>query len=304
MRSSASKIQMTGFDDLFQTEPKAEVNGERVQEIPLADLHPFKNHPFQVRNDEAMQETADSIAKYGVLVPGIARPHPEGGYEIVAGHRRKRGSELAGKETMPVIVRDLDDDDAILIMVDSNLQREKILPSEKAFAYQMKLNAMNRQGKRTDLTYSQVGNKFSVKTSSEILAEQTGESKNQIFRYVRLTYLIPELLNMADDGKLAFNPAVELSYLKSEEQSMVYTVMEQNAVFPSIKQAQKMKKHSKDGILSADMIEAILTKKHSAPMQVTLKCDRLKQYFPESYTSQQMEEVSISLLESWHIQQQ
>lgn len=304
MRSSASKIQMTGFDDLFQTEPKAEVNGERVQEIPLAELHPFKNHPFQVRDDEAMQETADSIAKYGVLVPGIVRPRPEGGYEIVAGHRRKRGSELAGKETMPVIVRNLDDDDAILIMVDSNLQREEILPSEKAFAYKMKLDAMKRKAGRPSQNYSQLGNNFSEQTSSEQLATQMGESKNQIFCYVRLTYLIPELLNMTDDGKLAFNPAVELSYLKPDEQSVVYAVMERNAFFPSIKQAQKMKKHSKDGILSVDVIEEILKKESPVTIQVTLKRDRLKQYFPGSYTSQQMEEVIISLLKSWHIQQQ
>ena len=208
MKSSAKKIELASVDDLFSTEEgRQDAKLEKIQEIPLSELHPFKNHPFKVKDDEAMMETADSIKQYGVLVPAIARPDPEGGYELVAGHRRHRASELAEKETMPVIVRDLDDDAATIIMVDSNLQRESLLPSERAFAYKMKLDAMKHQGERVDLTCSQVGNKLEGKKSSEILAEQVGQSKNQIFRYIRLTELIPELLDMVDEKKIALNPA-------------------------------------------------------------------------------------------------
>ena len=301
MRSSASKIQMTSFDDLFQTEPKTEVTGERVQEIPLADLHPFKNHPFQVRDDEAMQETADSIAKYGVLVPGIARPRPEGGYEIVAGHRRKRGSELAGKETMPVLVRTLDDDEAILIMVDSNLQREKILPSEKAFAYKMKLEALKHQGQKS--TCAPAVHK--CKTRDQIAKDAGEKSGMAVTRYISLTKLIPHLLLLVDENKLAVSAAADfLSDLSEGEQNDLVAVMNDTNIIPNRDQLSKIKKHSKEGILTADVIEEILSKERPTPIQVTLKRDRLKQYFPESYTSQQMEEVIISLLESWHIQQQ
>ena len=219
MKSSAKKVELASVDDLFSTEEsRADAQREKVLEIPLSELHPFKDHPFKVKDDEAMMETADSIRQYGVLVPAIARPDPNGGYELVAGHRRHRASELAGKDTMPVIVRDLDDDQATIIMVDSNLQRESLLPSERAFAYKMKLEAMNHQGARADLTCSQVGNKLPGKKSSEVLAEQVGQSKNQIFRYIRLTELIPELLDMVDEKKIAFNPAYELSFLKKEEQ--------------------------------------------------------------------------------------
>jgi len=303
MRSSASKIQITGFDDLFQTEPKIEISGERVQEIPLADLHPFKNHPFQVRDDEAMQETADSIAKYGVLVPGIARTRPEGGYEIVAGHRRKRGSELAGKETMPVIVRKLNDDEAILIMVDSNLQREKILPSEKAFAYRMKLTALKNQGQRRDLTSAPAVPKL---TAREQIAQDAGEKSGMtVTRYISLTKLIPYLLLLVDENKLAVSAAADfLSDLSEGEQNDLVTVMNALNIIPNRDQLSNIKKHRKEGILTANIIEEILSKKRPSPIQVTLKRDRLKQYFPESYTPQQMEEVIISLLESWHIQHQ
>lgn len=215
MKSSAKKVELAPYDDLFSTEEsRQDAKLEKVREIPLSELHPFKNHPFKVKDDEAMMETADSVRQYGVLVPAIARPDPEGGYELVAGHRRHRASELAEKETMPVIVRDLDDDAATIIMVDSNLQRESLLPSERAFAYKMKLEAMKHQGERMDLTCSQVGNKSAGKKSSELLAEQVGQSKNQIFRYIRLTELIPELLDMVDEKKIALNPAYELSFLK------------------------------------------------------------------------------------------
>ena len=303
MRSSASKIQMTGFDDLFQTEPKAEVSGERVQEIPLADLHPFKNHPFQVRDDEAMQETADSIAKYGVLVPGIARPRSEGGYEIVAGHRRKRGSELAGKETMPVFIRELDDDEAILIMIDSNLQREKILPSEKAFAYKMKLEAIKHQGKRNDLTLVRGVPKLPAR---ERIAQDAGEKSGvAVTRYIMLTKLVPALLSLVDEDKVSVSSAADyLSDLLESEQNDLVSAMNKLNIIPSKGQFAKIKKHSKEGTLTTAMIEEILAEERSVPMQVTLKRDRLKQYFPESYTSQQMEEVIISLLESWYIQHQ
>ena len=226
MKSSAKKVELASVDDLFSTEEsRADAQRERVLEIPLSELHPFKNHPFKVKDDESMMETADSVRQYGVLVPAIARPDPEGGYELVAGHRRHRASELAEKETMPVIVRDLDDDAATIIMVDSNLQRESLLPSERAFAYKMKLEAMRHQGERMDLTSAQVGRKLAGKESREILAEQVGQSRNQISRYIRLTELIPELLNMVDERKIALNPAYELSFLKKEEQQDLLDAM-------------------------------------------------------------------------------
>ena len=255
MKSSAKKVELASVDDLFSTEEsRADAQRERVLEIPLSELHPFKNHPFKVKDDESMMETADSIRQYGVLVPAIARPDPEGGYELVAGHRRHRASELAEKETMPVIVRDLDDDAATIIMVDSNLQRESLLPSERAFAYKMKLEAMNHQGQRADLTCSQVGNKSTGKKSSEVLAEQVGQSKNQIFRYIRLTELIPELLDMVDERKIAFNPAYELSFLKKEEQTQLLDAMDSEQATPSLSQAQRLKKYSQEGHLTLDMM--------------------------------------------------
>ena len=303
MKSSASKIQLSSYEDLFQASSEKADDRERVQEIPLSELFPFKDHPFQVRDDDAMLETVESIAKYGVLVPGIVRPRSDGGYEIVAGHRRKRGSELAGRETMPVIVRELDDDEAILILVDSNLQREKILPSEKAFAYRMKLEAMKRQaGRPCKENCATVLPHFEGKKSRELLAEQSGESHEQIRKYIRLTYLIPEILNMVDEGKLALRPAVELSYLPENEQHTLLDAMMRENCILSQAQAVKMRKFSQEGKLTVAVIEGILTSEHAAPIQVTLKKDRLKQYFPPTYTAQQMEEVIISLLDTWRMQ--
>ena len=292
---------LTSVDDLFSTEEsRLEERLEKIQEIPLSELHPFKNYPFKVKDDEAMLETADSIKQYGVLVPAIARPDPEGGYELVAGHRRHRASELAEKETMPVIVRDLDDDAATIIMVDSNLQRESLLPSERAFAYRMKLEAMKHQGERMDLTCSQVGNKSAGKKSSELLAEQVGQSKNQIFRYIRLTELIPELLSMVDEKKIAFNPAVELSYLKPEEQKNFLEAMDYAQTTPSLSQAQRLKKFSQEGKCSLDAMCAIMSEEKKSELdRVTIKNDVLRKYFPKSYTPKQMEEKIIQLLEQW-----
>ena len=249
----------TSVDDLFSTEEgRQDAKLEKIQEIPLSELHPFRNHPFKVKDDEAMMETADSIKQYGVLVPAIARPDPEGGYELVAGHRRHRASELADKETMPVIVRDLDDDAATIIMVDSNLQRESLLPSERAFAYKMKLDAMKRQaGRPGKENCSQVGNDFGKK-SSEVLAEQVGQSKNQIFRYIRLTELIPELMDMVDEKKIALNPAYELSFLKKEEQVDLLDAMDSEQATPSLSQAQRLKKYSQEGHLTLDMMRVIM----------------------------------------------
>ena len=300
MKSSAKKVELASVDDLFSTEEsRADAQRERVMEIPLTELHPFQNHPFKVKDDEAMLETADSIRQYGVLVPAIARPDPDGGYELVAGHRRHRASELAEKETMPVIVRDLDDDAATIIMVDSNLQRESLLPSERAFAYKMKLDAMKHQGERVDLTCSQVGNKLDGKKSSEILAEQVGQSKNQIFRYIRLTELIPELLDMVDEKKIAFNPAYELSFLKKEEQVDLLDAMDSEQATPSLSQAQRLKKFSQEGHLSIDVMRAIMSEEKKSELdKVTLTSDTLRKYFPKSYTPQRMQETIIKLLEA------
>ena len=298
MKSSASKIQLTGFNDLFQVGGDTETDAERVREVPLSELFPFKGHPFQVRDDDAMQETAASIAKYGVLVPGIVRPRQEGGYEIVAGHRRKRGSELAGKETMPVIVRALDDDEATIIMVDSNLQREKILPSEKAFAYKMKLEAIKHQGKRTDLTLVRGVPKLPAR---EQIAKDAGEKSGvAVTRYIALTKLLPHLLTMVDEDKLSVSTAADfISDLPKNEQTDLLTVMEKLDVVPSKSQLAKIKQYSKDGTLTTAVIDAILSEVRPAPVQVTLKKDRLRHYFPASYSSQQMEEVIFSLLEAW-----
>ena len=256
MKSSAKKVELAPYDDLFSTEEsRQDAKLEKVREIPLSELHPFKNHPFKVKDDEAMMETADSVRQYGVLVPAIARPDPEGGYELVAGHRRHRASELAEKETMPVIVRDLDDDAATIIMVDSNLQRESLLPSERAFAYKMKLEAMKHQGARGDLTSSQVGTKL---RADELLAQQAGSSRNQVQRYIRLTELIPELLDMVDEKKIALNPAYELSFLKKEEQRDLLDAMDSEQATPSLSQAQRLKKYSQEGHLTLDMMRVIM----------------------------------------------
>ena len=302
MKSSAAKIQMTGLDALFGEAP-AQATGDQIQEIALTDLHPFKNHPFHVVDDEKMQEMAESVAQYGVLVPGIVRPRSEGGYEIVAGHRRRRASELAGKEKMPVIVRDMDDDEATIIMVDSNLQREKILPSEKAFAYRMKLEAMKHQGKHSKATSVPVAQKLGGKTSRELLGEQVGESQDQIRRYIRLTYLLPALLQMVDDNKLALRPAVEVSALAKEEQELLISTMNRLTVIPTLEQAQRLKAYSQNGQLNADAIDDVLAEKKPGTEQITLKKKCLSQYFPKEYTQQQMEEVILSLLETWKSQQ-
>ena len=306
MKSSAKKVELASVDDLFSTEEsRADAQREKVVEIPLSELHPFKGHPFKVKDDEAMMETADSIKQYGVLVPAIARPDPEGGYELVAGHRRHRASELAEKETMPVIVRDLDDDAATIIMVDSNLQRESLLPSERAFAYKMKLEAMKHQGDRVDLTCSQVGNKLEGKKSSEILAEQVGQSKNQIFRYIRLTELIPELIDMVDEKKIALNPAYELSFLKKEEQVDLLDAMDSEQATPSLSQAQRLKKYSQEGHLTLDMMRVIMGEEKKSDLdKVTFTSDTLRKYFPKSYTPQRMQETIIKLLEAWQKKRQ
>ena len=306
MKSSAKKIELASVDDLFSTEEgRQDAKLEKIQEIPLSELHPFKNHPFKVKDDEAMMETADSIKQYGVLVPAIARPDPEGGYELVAGHRRHRASELADKETMPVIVRDLDDDAATIIMVDSNLQRESLLPSERAFAYKMKLDAMKHQGERVDLTCSQVGNKLEGKKSSEILAEQVGQSKNQIFRYIRLTELIPKLMDMVDEKKIALNPAYELSFLKKDEQVDLLDAMDSEQATPSLSQAQRLKKYSQEGHLTLDMMRVIMGEEKKSDLdRVTFTSDTLRKYFPKSYTPQRMQETIIKLLEAWQKKRQ
>ena len=304
MKSSAKKIGLASVDDLFSTEEsRQDEQLEKIQEIPLSELHPFKDHPFKVKDDDAMIETADSIKKYGVLVPAIARPLPDGGYELVAGHRRRRASELAGKETMPVIVRDLDDDAATIIMVDSNLQRENLLPSERAFAYKMKLEAIKHQGARTDLTSVQVEQKLSARDQ---VAKEAGERSGiQVMRYVRLTELIPELLDMVDEKKIAFNPAYELSFLKPDEQQMLVETMDYEQATPSLSQAQRMKKFSQEGKLSEDVMLAIMSEEKKGDLdKVTLSSDTLRKYFPKSYTPAKMQETIIKLLEQWQKKRQ
>lgn len=304
MKSSARNIELKSVDDLFATEEsRADAQREKVQEIPLGELHPFRNHPFRVKDDAAMQDTVDSVREYGVLVPAIARPDPNGGYELIAGHRRHHASELAGKETMPVIVRDLDDDAATIIMVDSNLQREELLPSERAFAYKMKLEAMKRQaGRPSRENVSQVGTQ---KRSDQIMAEQVGESRNQIQRFIRLTELIPTLLDMVDERKIALNPAVELSYLKKEEQTLLLEAMDSEQATPSLSQAQRLKKFSQQKMLSLDVMRAVMSEEKKTDLdRVTLKNETLRRYFPKSYTPKQMEDTIIKLLEGWYKKRQ
>jgi len=298
LKSSDRNLNLTSYDEIFQTEEtRIEASLEKVIDIPLAELHPFKNHPFKVTDDESMLETAESINKHGVLVPVIARPREEGGYELISGHRRKRASELAGKETLPCIVRNLDDDAATIIMVDSNIQRENILPSERAFAYKLKLEAMKHQGERKDLTSSQVGMKLQA---LDIIGQQAGDSRNQVHRFIRLTELVPELLDMVDTKKIAFNPAVELSYLMPHEQVQLMEAMDMEQATPSLSQAQRLKKYSQDGKLTFDVMTAIMSEeKKGEPDKVTLTGEKLKKYFPKSYTPQQMEETIIKLLEGW-----
>ena len=303
MKSSAKNIVLKSVDDIFQTEEnRADAQRERVQEIPLDQLKPFRNHPFKVRNDQRMLDTVDSIREYGVLVPAIARPDPEGGYELISGHRRKRGCEMAGLQTMPVIIRDLDDDAAVLVMVDSNIQREELLPSERAFAYKMKLEALKHQGARMDLTSCQVGTKL---RADEKLAESVNESARTVQRFIRLTELISELLDMVDERKLAFNPAVEVSYLKRDEQRMLLEAMDAEQTTPSLSQAQRLKKFSQEGRLTEEAMSAIMSEEKKSEMdKVTLRSDTLYKYFPKSYTPKQMEQTIIRLLDVWQKQQQ
>ena len=279
---------------------------ERVQEIPLSELHPFKNHPFRVVDDEAMQRTVESVAQFGVLAPALARPRPEGGYELVAGHRRMRASKLAGLETMPVIVRQMDDDTATIAMVDSNLQRETLLPSERAFAYKMKMDAMARRAGRPSKENSgQVGRDFQGKESREIIAEQTGESARQVQRFINLTNLIPELLDMVDRKEIAFNPAVELSFLKKEEQQGFLEAMDYGQSTPSLSQAQRIKKLSQAGMCTQEAMNTIMNEEKKSELDtVTLKNDVLRKYFPRSYTPKQMQDTIIRLLEQWQKKRQ
>ena len=298
MKSSGRNISLTSYDDLFSTEEIREARArEQVQQIPLSELYPFKDHPFRVVDDDRMMETVESIKEYGVLVPAIARPLEEGGYEIIAGHRRKRACELAGLDTMPVIVRDLDDDEAVIIMVDSNLQRENILPSERAKAYQMKLEAIKHQGERRDLTSSQLATKL---RADQIVGAEAGVSKDSIHRYIRLNNLDQPGKDKVDSGELAFTPAVELSYLKPEEQKWLQTALEVTQQTPSLSQAQRMKKESKEGTLSEQGVMDILSEeKKPLYNSVTLSHDTLKKYFPKSYTAKQMEKVILKLLDNW-----
>lgn len=309
MKSSAKSINLTSLDDLFSTEEsRAEESCEKVVRIPLAELHPFPNHPFHVRDDEAMQNTVDSIREYGVLTPGIVRPREDGGYEIVAGHRRKHGSELAGLTDMPCIVREMDNDTATILMVDSNIQREDILPSERAQAYKMKLDAIRRKAGRpaknaeisTAGNCDQVGHNYDGKRSVQIVADEAGESKTQVQRYIRLTELQPELQQMVDDKKIAMTPAVELSYLKPEEQQMLLTAIDSEQATPSLSQAQRMKKLSQAGKLNDDtMLDIMMEQKKPEKCELTFSGDVLRKYFPRSYTPQRMQETIIKLLEAW-----
>lgn len=298
MKSSGRKPSLTSYDDIFSTE--ASRQQEQIQRLALSKLHPFKDHPFRVLDDDRMMETVESVKEYGVLVPIIARPMADGGYEIVSGHRRKRACELAGLNEIPAIVRDLDDDEAVIIMVDSNLQRENILPSERAKAYQMKLEAIKHQGERRDLTSDQVGQK--LKVAVERVAENAGKSKSQVQRFIRLNNLEPPLIDKVDAGKLAFTPAVELSYLKPEEQQWLDTALENTQQTPSLSQAQRMKRESKQGTLSEQGIMEIMTEnKQTVPAKgsVVLPQEKLTKYFPRSYTTEQMEKVIFKLLDYW-----
>lgn len=303
MKSSAKNISLTSLDDLFSTEEERskDVVGTVVN-IPLSQLHDFPDHPFKVRDDEKMEETVESVKSYGVLVPAIVRQRPDGEYEIVSGHRRKRASELAGLRELPAIVRDLDDDAATIIMVDSNLQRENILPSERAAAYKMKLEALKRQGARTDLTSRQVGEKLEkLNWSVSQVAKDAGDSERQVQRYIRLTELQPELQEMVDTGKIAMTPAVELSYLKPKEQELLLETIDSEQATPSLSQAQRMKKLSQVGGLNEDTMLSILSeqKKPELSSNITLPGEKLKKYFPKSYTPAQIENTIFKLLDSW-----
>ena len=306
MSKGSLNVSLKGADDIFSTEEsRQEQQREQVQQIPIGELFPFKNHPFKVLDDESMQRTVESVEQYGVLSPLIARPRPEGGYEIISGHRRQHVAQLAGLDALPVIVRQMDDDAAVLLMVDSNLQRETILPSERAFAYKMKLEAMKHQaGRPTQDNYSQVGNNFGT-LSSEEMAEELGTSKNQIFRYIRLTNLVPELLDMVDEKKIAFNPAVELSYLDESQQRDFLEAMNDTQNAPSLSQAQRLKKLAQEGHFSYDVAFAVMGEEKKDELdKVVIKNDTLRKYFPRSYTPKQMEDTIIKLLDQWQRKQQ
>ena len=302
MPKNSLNVSLKGADDIFSTEEsRQEQQREQVQQIPIGELFPFKNHPFKVLDDESMQRTVESVEQYGVLSPLIARPRPEGGYEIISGHRRQHAAQLAGLDTLPVIVRNMDDDAAVLLMVDSNLQRENILPSERAFAYKMKLEALKNQGARSDLTSVQVAPKL----STEKIGEEVGMSKDNVKRYIRLTNLVPELLDMVDEKKIAFNPAVELSYLDEAQQRDFLEAMNDTQNAPSLSQAQRLKKLAQDGHFSYDVAFAVMGEEKKDELdKVVIKNDTLRKYFPRSYTPKQMEDTIIKLLDQWQRKQQ
>ena len=303
MPKNSLNVSLKGADDIFSTEEsRQEQQREQVQQIPIGELFPFKNHPFKVLDDESMQRTVESVEQYGVLSPLIARPRPEGGYEIISGHRRQHAAQLAGLDTLPVIVRNMDDDAAVLLMVDSNLQRENILPSERAFAYKMKLEALKNQGARSDLTSPQIAAKF---RSDDAVAKSQGVSGDTVQRYVRLTNLIPELLNMVDEKKVSFNPAVELSYLSAEQQQEMIKAMDDTQNAPSVSQAKRIKKLAQAGKFTSDAVVAIMGEEKKSELDtVTIKNETLRKYFPRSYTPRQMEEKIIQLLDAWQKKQQ
>ena len=302
MPKGSLNVSLKGADDIFSTEEsRQEQQREQVQQIPIGELFPFKDHPFKVLDDESMQRTVESVEQYGVLSPLIARPRPEGGYEIISGHRRQHAAQLAGLDTLPVIVRNMDDDAAVLLMVDSNLQRENILPSERAFAYKMKLEALKNQGARSDLTSVQVAPKL----STEKIGEEVGMSKDNVKRYIRLTNLVPELLDMVDEKKIAFNPAVELSYLDEAQQRDFLEAMNDTQNAPSLSQAQRLKKLAQEGHFSYDVAFAVMGEEKKDELdKVVIKNDTLRKYFPRSYTPKQMEDTIIKLLEQWQRKQQ
>ena len=301
MPKGSLNVSLKGADDIFSTEEsRQEQQREQVQQIPIGELFPFKNHPFKVLDDESMQRTVESVEQYGVLSPLIARPRPEGGYEIISGHRRQHAAQLAGLETLPVIVRNMDDDAAVLLMVDSNLQRESILPSERAFAYKMKLDALKNQGARSDLTCGQIGHKLNGAKARDIVADESGDNARNVQRFIRLTNLVPELLDMVDEKKIAFNPAVELSYLKPSEQKEFLEAMDYAQASPSLSQAQRLKKLSQEGGCTLDaMCEVMNEIKKDELDHVTIKNEVLRKYFPKSYTPKQMQDTIIRLLEKW-----
>lgn len=303
MPKSSVNASLSSYDDIFSTEEsRQEEQREQVQQIPIGELFPFKNHPFKVLVDDSMSDTVESVKQYGVLSPLIARPRPKGGYEIISGHRRQHAAELAGLETLPVIVRQMDDDAAIILMVDSNLQREHILPSERAFAYKMKLDAMKNQGTRSDLTSTQVVSKL---RSNEKLGAENNQSRETVRRFIRLTNLIPELLDMVDNKTVSFNPAVELSYLSPEQQQEVIRAMDDTQNFPSVSQAKRIKKLAQDGTFTTETIVAIMGEEKKSELDtVTIKNDTLRKYFPRSYTPKQMEDTIIKLLEQWQKKRQ